>query len=141
MDRNEAVSDFIKTYPALYSWLYFNTVNMQSGDVAMITDEDREVNMFIDGTQEREYIFNIAFVQMYDNSTSDTNMQAMEETQNFNAWIKEQNFARNYPDFGKDTVNSINVLSEIPLMGIDENSNTASYMLQLSISYLRKEKG
>lgn len=138
MDRNEAVSDFIKTYPSLYSWLYFNTVNMQSGDVAMITDEDREVNRFIDGTQEREYIFNIAFVQMYDNSTSDTNIQAMEETQNFNAWVKEQDSAQNYPDFGEDTVNSINVLSEIPLMGIDENSNTASYMLQLSISYLTK---
>lgn len=140
MDRNEAVSEFIKSYPALYSWLYFNTINMMSGAVALITDSDNLVQKFINGVEERSYIFNIAFVQTYDSGTSETNMQAMKEAQNFNAWVKEQDSLKNYPDFGEDIVLSLNVLSEIPLMTIDTESSVANYMLQLSISYLRKEK-
>lgn len=139
MDKNEAVSQFINMYPSMFSWLYFNTINMMPGNVSLITDADNVIQEFNDGTQERNYVFNVAFMKEYDTGTSDVNMQAMQETQNFNKWIFEQDCNANYPNFGNDLVMGMSVLSEIPLMSIDEDANVARYMLQISISYLKRK--
>lgn len=139
MDKNEAVSQFIANYPAIYSWIYFNVINMSPGDVSLITDSDNLINSFIDGTELRDYVFNIAFIKTYDTGTSDINMEAMKEAQNFNEWIKEQDKNAIYPDFGNDDVLSMSVLSPIPLMSIDTDASAARYMLQIGVSYLKRK--
>lgn len=141
IDKNEALSQYISEYPQLYGWLYFNTIIQSSGETSLMTDSDNIINEFIDSSKQREYIFSIVMLKDYDRGTSDLNIEALRETQNFNDWISTQNDIKNFPDWGNNNIiNDINILSSLPMLRIDQDTNVAEYMLQLKINYLEKGK-
>lgn len=140
MDKNKALSDWVSTYPNLYNWLYFNTIIILPDNVSLMTDSDNVIEEYIDGSSKRDYNFVINFMKNYDTGTSDINIEAMAESQNFNKWLKEQVRLKNFPQWGDNNViDDIEVLSEVPLMSVDNDANVAKYMLQLKIIYLEKE--
>lgn len=139
VDKNKAIIDYINTYPQIYSWIYFNAVIMFPGNTSILTDADLLIEEYIDGSQSRQYIFNVAFVHSYDTNTSDINVDAMAETNNFINWIEENDLNNVYPVWN-DPISSISVLSQIPLMTIDTETSTAQYTLQCKIDYLKEER-
>ena len=140
MDKNKTLSEFISSYPQLYGWLYFNTLIQSSGETSLMTDSDNILKEFIDCSKQREYIFSIMMMKDYDSGTSDLNIEALDETQNFNRWVEEQNNLENFPDWGENNViDEMIVLSELPILSVDQDTNVAKYMLQLKINYLEKE--
>lgn len=137
IDKNKALSTYIKTYPQLYGWLYFNVINMAETNMSLVMDADNIVSEFIDGAKIREYIFQISMIKPFDTGTSEINIDALKETQNFNAWIKSQNEARNFPIWNStDIIDSIESLTEIPTMEVDSEKNLAKYTIQVKINYL-----
>lgn len=136
MDKNKALVEFINTYPQVYSWVYFNTITMLPGNTSLITDSDKLIREYIDGSQYRKYIFNIAFVHNYDTNTSDINIDAMAETDNFIKWVEEQSSEGNYP-LWDETIDSMEVLSKLPILTVDPDNNTAQYVIQMQINYLK----
>lgn len=139
IDYNQAVYDYVEQYPQLSSWLYFNTINLAPYNASMITGTDTLIREFIDGSQQRQYVCQIAFMREYDTGTSDVNMIAMDEAQNFNRWIEEQNDKGIYPIFDEnDNIEKIEGTTQIPEMSVDPDSSIARYTMSIRILY-RKE--
>ena len=150
IDKNQAVIDYIITCPTiLNSPLYFNFINAKDGTNQVFTEStDTYTNRnYVDGSVEKLYTFtiltfksatDIAVVKMvgYENE----NLSDMSDVQNLIEWIKEQNEARNFPDFGEDCIiDSIETTTEEPKFeGIDEQISPplAVYSTSIQIKYI-----
>ena len=136
VDKNKALTEYISTYPKNYGWLFFNVINIEAGSSSLLTDSDNLLFKSVTGVEKREYVFSIAMMKNFDTGTSDTNIDAMAETQFFSEWIKLQNKIKNFPlwnDF--DIIESIEVLTTVPILSVDSEQNVARYILQLKIAY------
>lgn len=139
MMKAEAISNYIKMYPQLYTWLYFNVVMEAPNEAALLTDSDNVLNEYIDGSKDREYLFSVALMKSYDTGTSDINMQAMKEVNNFIDWVKSNNDTGIYPDFGENCdVESVEVLTDVPELATDSEQNIARYLIYMRIPYTER---
>lgn len=134
--KEEQISEYLKAYPQLYTWLYFNTVVNSPGNTSMLTDSDNVLIKYIDDSKEREYIFTVAMVKDYDTGTSDTNMEALKEAENFIEWVKHNNELNIFPNFGeKCDIKEVEVIDEVPQLAIDGEQNIARYTIGLRVNY------
>lgn len=139
MNIYEKINEWLATtYKPLNEWLYFNATPMIVGTVAMNSvSGDRVYKRFVDGSVQRRVIFAIDMVLSYDDAgTSDVNMNAINEVNKFSEWIEEQLSLQNVPDFGKNrTIESIEVLTNVPSLLIDNTNGLAKYQFQARIEY------
>lgn len=139
MNIYEKINEWLATtYQPLNEWLYFNATPMIVGTVAMNSvSGDRVYKRFVDGSVQRRVIFAIDMVLSYDDAgTSDVNMNAINEVNKFSEWIEEQLPLQNVPDFGKNrTIESIEVLTNVPSLLIDNTNRLAKYQFQARIEY------
>lgn len=134
--KAERIKEYLETYPQLYSWLYFNTVINAPENTSMLTDSDNVLEEYIDGTKVREYLFTVAMVKEYDTGTSDTNMEALKEAENFIEWVKHNNELNIFPNFGgKCDIKEVEVIDEVPQLAVDGERNIARYTISLKINY------
>lgn len=142
MMKAEQISEYIKTYPNLYEWLYFNVILNTPGNSALLTDSDNVLQEFIDGAKEREYIFSVAMSKNYDSSgTSNVNMEALKEVENFIAWIESNDELSIFPDFGeKCDISSMEVIDQVPQASIDAEKNIAYYTVSMKINYTERRQ-
>lgn len=150
VNKHQAVINYIITCPTiLNSPLYFNFINAKDNTNQVFTEStDTYTNRnYVDGSVEKLYTFTIltfksaadvAVVKMvgYENE----NLSDMSDVQNLIEWIKEQNEARNFPDFGEDCIiDSIETTTEEPKFeGIDEQISPplAVYSTSIQIKYI-----
>lgn len=139
MNIYEKINEWLATtYQPLNEWLYFNATPMVVGTVAMNSvSGDRVYKRFVDGSVQRRVIFAIDMVLSYDDvGTSDVNMNAINEVNKFSEWIEEQLSLQNVPDFGNNkTIESIEVLTNVPSLLIDNTNGLAKYQFQARIEY------
>lgn len=139
MNIYEKINEWLATtYQPLNEWLYFNATPMIVGTVAMNSvSGDRVYKRFVDGSVQRRVIFAIDMVLSYDDAgTSDVNMNAINEVNKFSEWIEEQLSLQNVPDFGKNrTIESIEVLTNVPSLLVDNTNGLAKYQFQARIEY------
>ena len=139
MNIYEKINEWLATtYQPLNEWLYFNATPMIVGTVAMNSvSGDRVYKRFVDGSVQRRVIFAIDMVLSYDDAgTSDVNMNAINEVNKFSEWIEEQLSLQNVPDFGKNrTIESIEVLTNVPSLLINNTNGLAKYQFQARIEY------
>lgn len=139
MNIYEKINEWLATtYQPLNEWLYFNATPMIVGTVAMNSvSGDRVYKRFVDGSVQRRVIFAIDMVLSYDDAgTSDVNMEAINEVNKFSEWIEEQLSLQNVPNFGKNrTIESIEVLTNVPSLLIDNTNRLAKYQFQARIEY------
>lgn len=139
MNVYEKINEWLATtYKPLNEWLYFNATPMIVGTVAMNSvSGDRVYKRFVDGSVQRRVIFAIDMVLSYDDAgTSDVNMNAINEVNKFSEWIEEQLSLQNVPDFGNNkTIESIEVLTNVPSLLIDNTNRLAKYQFQARIEY------
>lgn len=139
MNIYEKINEWLATtYQPLNEWLYFNATPMIVGTVAMNSvSGDRVYKRFVDGSVQRRVIFAIDMVLSYDDAgTSDVNMNAINEVNKFSEWIEEQLSLQNVPDFGNNrTIESIEVLTNVPSLLIDNINGLAKYQFQARIEY------
>lgn len=139
MNVYEKINEWLATtYKPLNEWLYFNATPMLVGTVAMNSvSGDRVYKRFVDGSVQRRVIFAIDMVLSYDDAgTSDVNMNAINEVNKFSEWIEEQLSLQNVPDFGNNkTIESIEVLTNVPSLLIDNTNGLAKYQFQARIEY------
>lgn len=139
MNIYEKINEWLATtYKPLNEWLYFNATPMIVGTVAMNSvSGDRVYKRFVDGSVQRRVIFAIDMVLSYDDAgTSDVNMNAINEVNKFSEWIEEQLSLQNVPDFGNNkTIESIEVLTNVPSLLVDNTNGLAKYQFQARIEY------
>ena len=135
MSKHEAMVEYLKQYPGLQSFLYFNTITDKAGNVSVQTvysDEWEEQDITGHGT--KRYDFAIIFMAPQDQGTSYTNIAKMDDVQNFMDWISEQNELKNLPNFEGCEVYSIENLQNMPNLST-VSASAAKYMFQCRVRY------
>lgn len=135
MNEYEQIKDWLLGYTPLGNWLYFNVMRMEIGSSSIQSVPGSTIiTQYNNGSCERELIFAVSLVKLYDAGMSENNIDAIAEVKALSDWIEEQT---TLPDFGTDyIVNSVDILDHVPNLTIDQESNTCSYLFQCSVNYL-----
>lgn len=136
-NKNTAMLAYLRQYPGLQSFLYFNSMVDQIGNTAVQTvyGETWE-KKFVRGHGIKQWDFAVVKIAQADTGTSDINADETQAVQDFMDWIDAQNKAKNFPDFDGCEILSIENLQNMPnFAGIDNNEGTAKYMFQCRVRY------
>lgn len=136
-NKNTAMLEYLRQYPGLQSFLFFNSMVDQIGNTAVQTvyGEAWE-KKYVRGHGIKQWDFAVVKIAQADTGTSDINADETQAVQDFMDWIDEQNKAGNFPDFSPGKVLSIQNLQNMPnFAGIDNNEGTAKYMFQCRVRY------
>ena len=132
------IEDWLKLYKPLNNWIYFNATPDINGTVAMNSVAgDRVIKRFVDGSKQKEVLFAIDMISLYDNTgTSDINMKNLDEVDNFIEWLELQDKEKNYPTFNDYTIiDKLEVLNSTPTILINTQDMLSKYQFQVRISY------
>lgn len=136
-NKNTAMLEYLRQYPGLQSYLYFNTVLPYIGTTAVQTvyGESWE-QRYLRGHGIKQWDFAVVYIAPADTGTSDTNADQAQAVQDFMDWIDAQNAAENFPAFDGCEVLSIENLQNMPnFAGINNDEGTAKYMFQCRVRY------
>lgn len=136
-NKNTAMLEYLRQYPGLQSFLFFNSMVDQIGNTAVQTvyGETWE-KKYVRGHGIKQWDFAVVKIAQADTGTSDINADETQAVQDFMDWIDEQNKAGNFPDFSPSKVLSIQNLQNMPnFAGIDNNEGAAKYMFQCRVRY------
>lgn len=136
-NKNTAMLEYIKQYPGLQSFLYFNSIVDQIGNTALQTvyGEAWEKKYYRDHGI-KQWDFAIVKIAQADTGTSGINADETQAVQDFMAWIDIQNKLKNFPKFDDCKVISIENLQNMPnFAGIDQDEGSAKYMFQCRVRY------
>lgn len=153
MDKNSAVIKFLLQCPDIAaSPIYFNFINAKDGDKQLVTvSEDVNVQRpYVDGSVQKRFqmtvidyrsISDIPIVKLptYPNE----NVDDFKDVQTLLDWIKEQNKAGNYPDFGNSCViDEMYTTTDNPILDQIDTTVTpplARYRFTITINYLQED--
>lgn len=136
-NKNTAMLEYLRKYPGLQSFLFFNSMVDQIGNTAVQTvyGETWE-KKYVRGHGIKQWDFAVVKIAQADTGTSDINADETQAVQDFMDWIDEQNKTKNFPNFSPARVLSIQNLQNMPnFAGIDNNEGAAKYMFQCRVRY------
>lgn len=136
-NKNTAMLEYLRKYPGLQSFLFFNSMVDQIGNTSVqtVSGETWE-KKYVRGHGIKQWDFAVVKIAQADTGTSDINADETQAVQDFMDWIDEQNKAGNFPDFSPSKVLSIQNLQNMPnFAGIDNNEGTAKYMFQCRVRF------
>ncbi len=152
MDKNEAIIEFLIQCPTIQdNPLFFNFAEEESGNNHIITQSDKIIKTYVDGSVLKTYTFTIACYKSVahnaivgTSSFGDENIENMAMVQDILDWINLQANERIYPDFGADYIieNMVTLTSDPDLDGIDVSVNPplARYSIGVKIEYIDNTK-
>jgi hypothetical protein len=138
MNKHQAVYDFVSGAPLASDW-YFNFAPMQTGDnmVAALKSEQPD-EQFIDGSGYKAYDFTIVLYRTPDKGEGSAiaNIADLQVAQSVMDWLRLQDEAGNFPDFGEDCiVERIEILNNMPQAAELKEVQVAQYTFSCRIKY------
>lgn len=135
-------------HSALWEWflqcqpitkLFFNFSGTDDGDTAIITSGDTVLEAYIDGSQRRQYAFELARYLPVTFAENDAgNVMMIEDAETVVEWVKQQCAAGNMPVFPDGyTIEEIDVLDSYTGYVAAQDENTAKYMIPFAIYYIK----
>ena len=145
MDKATSIHD------ALWEWflqcakitkLYFNFSGTDDGDTAIATSGDTLIAEYIDGSQRRQYAFDLVRYLPFTEVENDAgNVAMLEDVEAISRWVEEQNDAGNLPEFPNScTAESVRVLDEYAGYVAAQDESRAKYMIPFAIDYIKGVK-
>ena len=142
MDKATSIHD------ALWEWflqcakitkLYFNFSGTDDGDTAIATSGDTLIAEYIDGSQRRQYAFDLVRYLPFTDAENDAgNVAMLEDVEAISHWVEEQNDAGNLPEFPNScTAESVRVLDEYAGYVAAQDESCAKYMIPFAIDYIK----
>ena len=142
MDKATSIHD------ALWEWflqcakitkLYFNFSGTDDGDTAIATSGDTLIEEYIDGSQRRQYAFDLVRYMPFTEAENDAgNVAMLEDVEAISHWVEEQNDAGNLPEFPNScTAESVRVLDEYAGYVAAQDESRAKYMIPFAIDYIK----
>lgn len=142
MDKATSIHD------ALWEWflqcakitkLYFNFSGTDDGDTAIATSGDTLIAEYIDGSQRRQYAFDLVrFLPFTEVENDAGNVAMMEDVDAIIQWAEEQNAAGNLPELPDGyTAESVRVLNEYAGYVAAQDESRAKYMIPFAIDYIK----
>lgn len=135
MNKYEKLSDWLLGYTTIGNWLYFNVIRMEGGSSSVQSVPGNTIiSEYIDGSKERELVFAISMIRLYDTEMSENNLAAIAEVESFENWIESQT---TLPDFGTGyLVHEVEILEHVPNLSIEQDINVCNYLFQCRVKYL-----
>ena len=138
-------------HDALWEWflqcakitkLYFNFSGTDDGDTAIATSGDTLIAEYIDGSQRRQYAFDLVrFLPFTEVENDAGNVAMMEDVDAIIQWAEEQNAAGNLPELPDGyTAESVRVLNEYAGYVAAQDESRAKYMIPFAIDYIKGGK-
>ena len=144
MDKYEQITNFItENYKPLNNWIYFIALPMEDGNTSMIPvpTGTRYITEFIDGSKDVNLQFAIAMVKLFDVNTSNINLEAIKEVENFTDWFEHQDYIENFPILGnRYKVYEMQVLDTTPTISVDNEQSLVKYQFNCSINYIEERE-
>ena len=145
MDKATSIHD------ALWEWflqcakitkLYFNFSGTDDGDTAIATGGDTLIAEYIDGSQKRQYAFDLVRYLPFTEIENDAgNVAMMEDVDAIIQWAEEQNAAGNLPERPDGyAAEGGRVLNEYAGYVAAQDESRAKYMIPFAIEYLKGAK-
>ena len=138
-------------HDALWEWflqcakitkLYFNFSGTDDGDTAIATSGDTLIAEYIDGSQRRQYAFDLVrFLPFTEIENDSGNVAMMEDVDAIINWAETQNAAGNLPELPDGyTAESVRVLNEYAGYVAAQDESCAKYMIPFAIDYIKGVK-
>ena len=142
MDKATSIHD------ALWEWflqcakitkLYFNFSGTDDGDTAIATSGDTLIAEYIDGSQRRQYAFDLVRYLPFTEVENDAgNVAMMEDVDAIINWAETQNAAGNLPELPDGyAAESVRVLDEYAGYVAAQDESRAKYMIPFAIDYIK----
>lgn len=142
MDKATSIHD------ALWEWflqcakitkLYFNFSGTDDGDTAIATSGDTLIAEYIDGSQRRQYAFDLVRYLPFTEVENDAgNVAMMEDVDAIINWAETQNAAGNLPELPDGyAAESVRVLNEYAGYVAAQDESCAKYMIPFAIDYIK----
>lgn len=141
MNLYEQIKNWIQQYEPISSdWIYFNVVNFEAGFVSLNSvTTSKLVSKDVLGNRTIDLLVAVAMIKEYDNGTSNNNLDAIQEVDNFASWVENQ---VEYPDFGAGkTVEKIEISDNGYTPAIDADNNLAKYEFTIRFRYKEESEG
>lgn len=150
--KNQAVVDFLMECPIIQeNPLYFNFADENGLEDSnhIISESDKRLHSFIDGSCLKSYTFTVATYKPVAfnaiiKDTSDQNIETMSLAQEILDWIEQKAENREFPDFGDNyVIEEMETLTSDPdLDGIDTSVNPpmVRYSIGVKIQYVDNTK-
>lgn len=140
----------IKSIPAgLWEWfgecakitrLFFNFSDSEDGATAIVPAGDTVVENYIDGSQRRQYTFELVRFMPVSTEENDTsNLQMQEEMESIIEWVNAQNDDGNFPAMPSGKVaESIEIPETQTGYVAMQDQNIAKYMIPFALTYIKE---
>lgn len=140
INKYAELSNWFQDYPAIGSWLYFNVTNIAQDNVSLNSVQtSRYIQEFTDGSRERELNFAIDMIKGYDEGTSNTNLEALQECESISLWVEEKMENDELPTFEKCMVHEVEILDSTPALSVDNEAHLAKYQIQGKVKFLESK--
>lgn len=133
--------EFMETCPEIKD-LFFNFSESKNSDISIVTiPSEGAIEEFIDGSSIRYYEFAInCYKTVSTLPNSQENAIIMFDVDKVASWIRAQNKANNYPNFGiLCQIQELKVLQDIPTVA-GQNQNEAKYMFACRVEYYQESE-
>lgn len=120
--------------------LFFNFSDDKSGATAISPAGDTLLEDYIDGSQRRQYAFDLVrFLPLSTAPNDASNVEMIEDVESIVDWAREQDAAGNYPEMPSgcfaDGVQTLETSTGYVAM---EDQNMAKYMIPFALTYVKE---
>ena len=138
-NKYEQIIKWMQEYtPLKNEWVFFNVSVAESGFKGVNSVQNsRELETFIDGSRRVEFLFSLNIGEEFDSTTTNNNLDALQEFENFSMWVEQQNKIKNFPSFeDNEIVESVEVLETVPMISVDSQRSIAKLQGEFKVTFL-----
>lgn len=138
-NKYEQIIKWMQEYtPLKDEWVFFNVSVAESGFKGVNSvQNERELETFIDGSRRVEFLFSLNIGEEFDSTTTNNNLDALQEFENFSMWVEQQNKIKNFPSFeDNEIVESVEVLETVPMISVDSQRSIAKLQGEFKVTFL-----
>jgi len=143
VNRELAVMEWVRSNENLLSYPLLNLLREKPESCAVISVPSTPAKKYVGHTPSnpscvRRYEFALTQTHALSDVADSANTDAMREMRQWVEWVEEQEAAKNYPDFGKNTkMITLEVLGDAPIW-TQVSNDTVKLMLQARLTYIEK---
>jgi len=138
-NKYEQIIKWMQEYtPLKDEWVFFNVSVAESGFKGVNSvQNERELETYIDGSRRVEFLFSLNIGEEFDSTTTNNNLDALQEFENFSKWVETQDKNKNFPSFeDNEIVEKVEVLETVPMITVDSQRSIAKLQGEFKVTYL-----
>ena len=135
--KSQALLEWAQQWPDIDAVLKLNASVTDSGDISLvIAPSNAPLVEYVDGTEQNSIAFALCAMMPYSSFTDSINANAQKFMERWHDWVRAQDDAGNYPDFGDAVVDSLRPVQATPTVANVYNQDSlAKYQFQAQIIY------